>query len=155
MAGYLRHKSSISAPAPLTMREEEMNEMRRTEVNTDISTDSRQRTLGGIAFPITSAVANAIQDLRKGTFNYFQFEIKIQEEHIDLVKASNVDLIRLPKEIPSDHARYIFYFALFSTNIFLFFFYLDITFIYSSIHTRVIIWKILFLFIQCLATHVR
>lgn len=105
MAGYLKHKSSVSAPAPLSMREEEMREMKRHEINTEINTESRQRTLGGVSFPITESASNAVNDMKRGSYNYLQFLIQLQEEKIDLVKASNIQLQQLPKQIPDDNAR--------------------------------------------------
>lgn len=106
MSGYFKNKSAFSAPAPLTMREEEIKELRRTEINTEISTDTRQQTLGGINCPITESANNAIIDMIKGSYNYLQFKIELQKEEIHLVKANNIDLLKLPSEIPTDHARY-------------------------------------------------
>lgn len=114
LAGYLKHKTATSSPAPLTMREEEIQELRRTEVNTSISTDTRQQTLGGINCPMTESAARAIQDMIRGSYNYLQFKIELQEEQIHLVKASNVELSKLPSEVPSDHARYLIHCILLS-----------------------------------------
>lgn len=106
LTGYQKHKTSVNAPAPLTMREEEIKEMKRIEINTDINTESRQRTLGGVSFPITESASNAVMDMKRGSYNYLQFLIKLQEEQIDLVKAGNIDMQQLPKHIPDEHARY-------------------------------------------------
>lgn len=99
----------MSAPAPLTQREEEMLEIRRNEVQTDVSTETRQKTLGGISCALTEAASAAIRDAAKGTYNYLQFKIELKEEKIHLVKAINVDIAKLPKEIPDDEARYHIY----------------------------------------------
>lgn len=99
----------MSAPAPLTMREEEMKEIRRSEVQTDISTETRHKTLGGITCALTESASAAIKDAVRGSYNYLQFKIELKEEKIHLVKAINVDLIKLPKEIPDDEARYHIY----------------------------------------------
>lgn len=88
------------------MREEEMKEIRLNEINTNIHTDTRQQTLGGIACPMTEAASQAIDDMRRGAYNYLQFKIELQEEQIHLVKASIIELNKLPNEIPEDHARY-------------------------------------------------
>lgn len=88
------------------MREEEMKEIRMNEINTNIHTDTRQQTLGGIECPITEAASHAIDDMRRGAYNYLQFKIELQEEQIHLVKAGNIELNKLPNEIPEDHARY-------------------------------------------------
>lgn len=87
------------------MREEEIREMNRHEINTDINTETRQRTLGGVSFPITESALNAVNDMKRGSYNYLQFLVKLQEEQIDLVKASNIQFEQLPKQIPDEHAR--------------------------------------------------
>ena len=63
------------APAPLTIREEELQELRKTEVHTDISVDSKQQTLTGVAFPITQAAKQAIIDMARGSYDYLQLKI--------------------------------------------------------------------------------
>lgn len=88
LQGYYRNKKNFAAPAPLTSREEELNEIKKTEVNTDISTDTRHQTLGGINFPLTEAASNAIKDATHGLHDYLQFKIDLQ------VSSSFVDLIR-------------------------------------------------------------
>lgn len=57
------------------MREEELNELKKTEVNTEISVDTKQQTLGGVAFPITEAAQQAIKDMANGSYDYLQFRI--------------------------------------------------------------------------------
>lgn len=89
------------------MREEEMIELKRSEVNTHISTDTRQQTMSGISIPLTVSASNGIKDMARGSYNYLQFNIDLQAEQVNLVKAANVELDRLPKEIPSDAARYV------------------------------------------------
>lgn len=109
MRGYKKHKQAMSAPAPLTQREEEMLEIRRNEVQTDVSTETRQKTLGGISCALTETASTAIRDAANGSYNYLQFKIELKEETIHLVKANNVDIAKLPKEIPEDEARYHIY----------------------------------------------
>lgn len=106
---YKKHKKAMSAPAPLTQREEEMLEIRRNEIQTDVSTETRQKTLGGISCALTEAATVAIKDTVRGSYNYLQFKIDLKEEQIHLVKASNVDIDKLPKEVPDDEARYHIY----------------------------------------------
>lgn len=57
------------------MREEELKEIRKTEINTDISAISKQQTLGGVQFPVTEAVKEAIHEMVEGIYNYLQFKI--------------------------------------------------------------------------------
>ncbi|KAJ8920089.1 hypothetical protein NQ315_011744 [Exocentrus adspersus] len=107
--GYQKHKKSAAAPAPLSMREEELEEIKRTEVNTNISIDTKQQTLSGVAFPITEAAKQAVIDMGRGTYDYLQFGIDIEEETIHLVCADNTPLEKLPSRVPNDSGRYHLY----------------------------------------------
>ncbi|XP_059610471.1 twinfilin [Phlebotomus argentipes] len=105
-AGYERHKREFSAPAPLTTREEELQELRRTEVKTDIGNETRQQTLNGINFPVSQAALDAIRDAKRGAYTYLQFRLDTAQEEIHLVKAASVDAAALAQMIPKDEARY-------------------------------------------------
>lgn len=107
--GYQRHKKAFSAPAPLTTREEELAELRKTEVNTTINTDTRHQTLGGISCPMSEAAKRAIMDMLRGSYDYLQFRIDLDAELIHVSNAANVALADLPKQVPDDHARYHLY----------------------------------------------
>ncbi|XP_044271825.1 twinfilin [Tribolium madens] len=107
--GYQKHKKAAIAPAPLTTREEELQEIRRTEVHTDISVDSKQQTLSGVAFPLTEAARQAIVDMAQGSYDYLQFKINIEEETIHLVTAENLSIEKLPSKVPADSGRYHLY----------------------------------------------
>jgi twinfilin len=105
-AGYQKNKLSMSAPTPLTAREEEINELRRSEVKAEISVDSRHQTLGGINCPISDAAMQAINDLKRGSYNYLQFHIELDKEEIHITKADNIDVHKLSSQVPTDHARF-------------------------------------------------
>ncbi|GJQ75874.1 twf [Trypoxylus dichotomus] len=107
--GYKKHKSDVLAPAPLTTREEELQEIRRTEVHTDISAVSKQQTLGGVQFPVTDAVKDAIHEMAKGQHNYLQFKIDIEKEVIELVLKESITVEKLPSKVPENNARYHLY----------------------------------------------
>lgn len=109
LEGYKKHKREFAAPAPLTMREEEMKELQRSEVRTEISTETRHQTLGGISCPLTDATRTAVQDMLRGNYDYLQFRISLEEERIHVSNAANVELSDLPKQVPDDHARYHLY----------------------------------------------
>ncbi|KAL4708403.1 hypothetical protein ACJJTC_019639 [Scirpophaga incertulas] len=109
LKGYKAHLSGISAPAPLTDREEALKELQQTEHNTNYSIDSRQSTMGGVAFPITEAAEQSIHDLKRGSYNYLQFKIDLEEEKIHLSKAAKISLTELPAQVPADQARYHLY----------------------------------------------
>lgn len=75
LEGYKKYKSAVAAPAPLTSREEELNEIKRTEINTDVNVDSRHQTLGGVCFPVTESAKRGILDMAKGSYDYVQFRV--------------------------------------------------------------------------------
>ncbi|XP_073951119.1 twinfilin actin binding protein [Choristoneura fumiferana] len=106
LRGYKAHLSGISAPAPLTEREEALKELQQSEHSTNYGTDSRQSTIGGVSFPITEAAEQGVLDLQRGSYNYVQFRIDLEEEKIHLSKAANISLVNLPEQVPSDQARY-------------------------------------------------
>lgn len=109
LEGYKKHKREFAAPAPLTTREEEIQELRKTEVRTEISTDTRHQTLGGLSCPLSDATLAAVQDLLRGNYDYLQFRIALEEERIHVSHAAKVQLADLPKQVPNDHARYHLY----------------------------------------------
>lgn len=109
LEGYKKHKREFAAPAPLTTREEEIQELRKTEVRTEISTDTRHQTLGGLSCPLSDATLAAVQDLLRGNYDYLQFRIALEEERIHVSHAAKVQLADLPKQVPDDHARYHLY----------------------------------------------
>jgi len=108
LAGYKRYKETMQAPSPLTQREEELNELRRAEIksNADVSVDTRHQTLSGINCPITEAALQAIQDLKRGSYNYLQFHIDLEKEEIHITKADNITVQKLSGQVPNDHARF-------------------------------------------------
>lgn len=107
--GYQKNKLSMAAPTPLTQREEEINELRRSEVKTDVGVDTRHQTLSGINCPISDAAAQAIRDLMRGSYNYLQFNIDLDKEEIHITKADNITVDKLKLQVPSDHARFHIY----------------------------------------------
>lgn len=104
--GYQTNKLSMAAPTPLTAREEEINELRRSEIKTDVGVDTRHQTLSGINCPISEAALQAINDLKRGSYNYVQFHIELDKEEIHITKADNIDVHKLSAQVPTDHARF-------------------------------------------------
>lgn len=105
-AGYQRNKLVMAAPTPLTQREEELKELRRSEIKTDVGVETRHQTLSGINCPISDAAVQAIKDLKRGAYNYLQFNIDLEKEEIHISKADNIDVHKLSVQVPSDHARF-------------------------------------------------
>uniref|UniRef100_W5L5D2 Twinfilin-1 n=1 Tax=Astyanax mexicanus TaxID=7994 RepID=W5L5D2_ASTMX len=107
--GYKKHLCSQSAPVPLTAAEEELRQIKLSEVKTDISVDTKQQTLQGVAFPLHGDAMEALEKFRDKKFNYVQLKIDFDKE---LIMLSNTDLTEvrdLPKRIPKDAARYHFF----------------------------------------------
>lgn len=109
LEGYIKHKKTFAAPAPLTAREEEIAKLRKTEINTEINTESRHQTLGGISCPLSEATKQAVVDLLGGSYDYLQFRIDLEAEQIHVSHCAIVSVPELPKKIPNDHARYHLY----------------------------------------------
>lgn len=109
LEGYKKHKRNVAAPAPLSMREEELQEIKKTEIHTEISISTKQQTLGGVVFPLTETAKQAVKDMVRGSYNYLQMRIDIPEEIIHLETAENITIEKLPSKIPSDTARYHLY----------------------------------------------
>ncbi|GLH07940.1 hypothetical protein R5R35_013055 [Gryllus longicercus] len=106
LRGFHRYKSAAVEPAPLTHAEEELALLKRTEVSVGMSIDSRQQTLSGVAFPISSQVLEAIRALQSNKVNYVQLKIDLKEEEILLDNVDNIHVNKLVEKVPSDNARY-------------------------------------------------
>lgn len=104
--GYKKNKVFQQASTPLTQHEQEMNELRRTEVKTNIGIDSRHQTMSGLNCPISEAAQQAIRDIQRGSYNYLNFEIDLEKEEINIAKAETIEVTQLSKLMPTDHARF-------------------------------------------------
>lgn len=108
--GFKTHRVNVDAPAPLTSREEELKELRKLDINTEISTESRHQTLGGINCALDEAARDAIRRMTTKEFNYAQFRIELAEEKIYLEKSSVLTKVQeLAKQVPTNTARYHIY----------------------------------------------
>lgn len=69
---------SQNAPVPLTIREEEIAELRKAEVghSTSVSVDSRSQLVSGVKFPMSIAAVTALSKfVDSSETNYVQFFI--------------------------------------------------------------------------------
>lgn len=72
---------SQKAPAPLTIREEEIAELRKAEIghSATVSVDSRSQTVSGIKFPMSVAAVTALSKFEDSSeTNYVQFYIGME-----------------------------------------------------------------------------
>ncbi|ODM92108.1 Twinfilin-1 [Orchesella cincta] len=104
--GYLKIKRNRDAPVPLTMAEEELAEIKRTEVHSEIGIDTKHQTLQGVLFPLTKNAYAALEKFRNKQLNYVQLKIEIDEEVIELASTADTNVQDLPKRVPGSHARY-------------------------------------------------
>uniref|UniRef100_A0A672K2J4 Twinfilin-1 n=1 Tax=Sinocyclocheilus grahami TaxID=75366 RepID=A0A672K2J4_SINGR len=107
--GYKKYLSSQAAPLPLTAAEEELRQIKLTELQTDIHVDTKQQTLQGVAFPMQRDAIQALEQFREKRINYVQLEIDFPKESIKLSSTSPTEVKDLPKRIPNDAARYHFF----------------------------------------------
>ncbi|XP_049718766.1 toll-like receptor 9 isoform X3 [Elephas maximus indicus] len=108
-AGYQKHLSSCAAPAPLTLAERELQQIRINEVKTEISVESKHQTLQGLAFPLQPEAQRALQQLKQKMINYIQLKLDLERETIELVHTEPTDVAQLPSRVPRDVARYHFF----------------------------------------------
>lgn len=105
--GYLKNQEFLSAPKPLTTREQEMKELRRSVVKAEIGSQNSIQMMGsGIVCPVSEEALNSINEMKKGIYNYLQFEIDLEKEEINVSKKDQIDASQLKFQLPLDHARF-------------------------------------------------
>ncbi|XP_065097590.1 twinfilin-2b isoform X1 [Paramisgurnus dabryanus] len=124
--GYLQHLSSSSSPAPLTTAEQQLHQIKITEdrvarderrrvpavsgrAKTEISVESKNPTLQGLAFPLQQDAKHALQQLKHKRINYIQLRLDTEKETIELVHTSPTEAQELASRIPTDAPRYHFF----------------------------------------------
>ncbi|KAF0290877.1 Twinfilin-1 [Amphibalanus amphitrite] len=107
--GYQRHLRAQKAPAPRSMAEEEKAEIRRAEVSVDVAVDTKQQTMGSVAFPISRDALDEISRLSEGRINYVQLSIDLDRETINLAGSDSTPVSALASRVPTDQARYHLY----------------------------------------------
>lgn len=106
LAGYRRHERAGAAPGPLSREEEEMLEIKQTEVGVDISVDSKHQTLNSLAFPFEKKLLNGLDTYWRKGADYLQIAIDVDEEVVFLACVGSCDVEELPGKVPADTARY-------------------------------------------------
>ncbi|MEQ2307490.1 Twinfilin-1 [Ameca splendens] len=109
LSGYKKYLTSQAAPLPLTAAEEELRQIKLSEVQTDISVDTKQQTLQGVAFPIHKDAAEALAHFKQKRINYVQLEIDTEKEMIRVCSTEPTEIKDLPKRVPKDSPRYHFF----------------------------------------------
>ncbi|XP_059490417.1 twinfilin [Neocloeon triangulifer] len=106
LQGFKNHRITSKAPAPLTFREEELMELKRNESTSTEGVDARQQTLQSVAFPVSVGAKNAIVHFADGKYNYLRLRIDLEKEEIHLDDTNTITVPQLPKQVPTDAARY-------------------------------------------------
>lgn len=109
LSGYKKHVQSQNAPKPLTFAEEELEEIKRKEVNAEIGVDTKHQTVQGVSFPLSQSARDELARLLNGQINYVQLSLDSSQETINLEKAETIDTKEIPSKCPRDHARYHFF----------------------------------------------
>lgn len=109
LKGYKKYLTAQAAPLPLTAAEEELRKFKLNEGQTEISVDTKQQTLQGVAFPMHGDAVQALERFRDKKVNYVQLEIDFEKELIRLTNTDPTELKDLPKRIPKETARYHFF----------------------------------------------
>ncbi|XP_020339390.1 twinfilin-2 isoform X1 [Oncorhynchus kisutch] len=127
--GYLRHMSSCSSPAPLTVAEQELQRIKITEdkvvwderrrlsntprgrakVTMEFGLDKRHQALTGLVFPLQEEAKRALQQLKQKRINYIQLKLDTEKETVELVHTNPTETRELPYRIPTDTPRYHFF----------------------------------------------
>ncbi|XP_077982101.1 twinfilin-2-like isoform X2 [Glandiceps talaboti] len=108
--GYLKHVESQNAPPPLTYAEEEIKMMNAQEAGArNIGINTRQQTMQGVSFQISSDAMAALTTFKRKEVNYVQLSIDVKAETIELETSQAVNLPDIPSMVPEDHPRYHLY----------------------------------------------
>jgi len=105
LSGYKRHLKAEQAPGPLSREEEEMLEIKQTEIRVDVSVDTKQ-AMANLQFPFEKDAMSAIETYWKKGVDYIQIGIDLEDEIIVLKSKGTCDVSSLPSKIPEDCARY-------------------------------------------------
>ncbi|XP_067832256.1 twinfilin-2-like isoform X1 [Heptranchias perlo] len=109
LSGYRKYLASHAAPAPLTAAEQELHQLKISEINTEVHVDTKQPTLQGIAFPVEENALQALRQLQQKKVNYVQLKLDTEAEVISLVHTQPTEIADLPKRVPSDFPRWHFF----------------------------------------------
>ncbi|XP_075998182.1 twinfilin-1-like [Genypterus blacodes] len=109
LSGYKKHLTLLAAPLPFTAAEQELRQLKLSEVQTDISVDTKHQTLQGVAFPLHRDAVAALERFKDKKLNYVQLKIDIEQELILLCNTEATEVKDLPVRIPKDAARYHFF----------------------------------------------
>lgn len=109
-SGYQAHLASVNAPAPLTIAEIEVAEIKSQEVGASIGASTKHSLVGGgsIAFPISLEAMEALNKLKDGEWSFVSLSIDVYKETINLDTADNTVTENIASKLPENSPRYVF-----------------------------------------------
>ena len=78
----------------------------QAESNAEVSVDSKQNHMSGLAFPLTDASIKAIENFKTSGTDYVQLSIDLSKEIINVKNQSTCKSSELPNKVPEDEPRY-------------------------------------------------
>ena len=87
-------------------REELEREEVHAQANVEMVVDTKHQAVPGLAFPMTSACKEAIDNYKNEKTNYIQMSINISKEILDVTDTKRCDIQSLPSRVPEDVPRY-------------------------------------------------
>lgn len=107
--GYAKHCAHQKSAAPLTEREKEIEELKKTEHGSHIGTETRHSHVSGVVFPVHDDAISAIRNLSSGDINLVLLSIDAGERII-LARTKTVSSATdVGKLLPADAPRYAFF----------------------------------------------
>ena len=104
--GYKKHVAGKDVAAPLTVAEEELNEVKMQHI--EAATGGKSATLPGISFPIDDNAITELIRIAQKEVSYVQLSLDTENETINLVKSCDIDVSELKAQIPADVSIQIF-----------------------------------------------
>lgn len=103
---FKKHQEWKKADAPLT----EAEIIKKNELESGpVYSGGKSTYVHGVAFPVDNKANDALQQLVKGSINYVQIAIDIENERIILDHSGNISAGDLANEIPLDVPRFHFF----------------------------------------------
>jgi len=109
LSGFLEFIDSKNAPPPLTGAEEELKEQRECEEQSGHGVSTKQKTVGGIAFPITDDADEALNQFKQGNVNHIELNVDVDKELIYKQSSGNVEPSSFNDQISKERASYHVY----------------------------------------------
>jgi len=106
LEGYKKHLVSKHAPPPLTMAEEELQDIKKNEIRETGLSDGKE-TMKGIWFPLTDDAVHKMKQFVSEEIAYLQLSINIPAETIEVsTSQKKLQADELKQQFPAEQPRY-------------------------------------------------